>query len=41
MMSFYDIVASRVLMGLVLFEFFADQQQWGKSPREMISHKAN
>ena len=29
MMNIYDIVASRVLMGLVLFEFFADQQQWG------------
>lgn len=28
LMSFWDIIAARVLMGLVLFEFFADQQQW-------------
>ncbi|KAF2758063.1 DUF1295-domain-containing protein [Pseudovirgaria hyperparasitica] len=27
-MSFSDIVFARVLMGLVLLEFFADQQQW-------------
>jgi steroid 5-alpha reductase family enzyme len=24
-----DIIFARVLMGLVLLEFFADQQQWG------------
>ncbi|GAB7351249.1 hypothetical protein MBLNU459_g1674t1 [Dothideomycetes sp. NU459] len=27
-MLFPDIVFARILMGLVLFEFFADQQQW-------------
>lgn len=26
-----DIIFARVLMGLVLVEFFADQQQWSKS----------
>lgn len=30
-MSFPDIVFARILMALVLFEFFADGQQWGKS----------
>jgi len=25
-----DIMISRVLMGLIMVEFFADQQQWGK-----------
>lgn len=28
-MELPDLVFSRVLMGLVLLEFFADQQQWG------------
>ena len=28
-MSTSDTVFARVLMGLVLLEFFADQQQWG------------
>lgn len=27
-MQLPDIVFSRVLMGLILIEFFADQQQW-------------
>lgn len=27
-MQFADLVFARLLMGLVLFEFFADQQQW-------------
>jgi steroid 5-alpha reductase family enzyme len=31
-MSSADIIFARVLMGLVLLEFFADQQQWGTSP---------
>jgi hypothetical protein len=29
-MDLADIVFSRVLVALVLIEFFADQQQWGK-----------
>jgi steroid 5-alpha reductase family enzyme len=30
-MSTGDIIIARVLMGLVLIEWFADQQQWSKS----------
>jgi hypothetical protein len=29
-MELGDIIFSRVLIGLVLIEFFADQQQWGR-----------
>lgn len=31
-MSTADVIFARVLMGLVLVEVFADQQQWSKSP---------
>ncbi|KUJ20976.1 DUF1295-domain-containing protein [Mollisia scopiformis] len=34
-MSTADTVFARVLMGLVLVEFFADQQQWSKTPRTL------
>ena len=30
-MSTGDIIIARILMGLVLIEWFADQQQWSKS----------
>jgi F0F1-type ATP synthase beta subunit len=29
-MTTADTIFARVLMGLVMVEFFADQQQWGK-----------
>jgi hypothetical protein len=29
-MTTADMIFARVLMGLVLVEYFADQQQWGK-----------
>jgi len=29
-MTTADVIFARVLMGLVLVEFFADQQQWSK-----------
>lgn len=32
-MTSSDLVFSRALMGLVLVEFFADQQQWSKQHR--------
>jgi hypothetical protein len=25
-----DLIISRIIMGLIIVEFFADQQQWGK-----------
>jgi steroid 5-alpha reductase family enzyme len=32
-MSSVDIMIARLLMGLIMVEFFADQQQWGKYSR--------
>jgi F0F1-type ATP synthase beta subunit len=29
-MTTADTIFARILMGLVMVEFFADQQQWGK-----------
>lgn len=33
-----DIICSRALMGLILIEFFADQQQWSKNIHQHFTH---
>lgn len=38
-MEMGDIILARVLMGLVLVEFFADQQQWSMRPMFCINQK--
>lgn len=35
-MTTVDIVFARVLMGLIMIEFFADQQQWGNARSNLI-----